>query len=399
METTELQKKQNQMVPDISPQEEFEQAVIATLDLNSWSSGENLSELYARLEYEVRDAIADEEIIRGQIRNQVFPKIASGRKSVPASGFHRFSVEMIEKAHTGLLFNGGVEGCDGIVLVHDTLPLTITQIGVCLTSYQGEQGSYAHRLYRRDFKLRGEDPVQEALDALEQRKNRGGFNNEDGIDNLSSLARRGVMAYAERAILLEKSNSRWRMGHGHPTPYELFSGHWAHRRELTETALKMMRRMVLEHQKFVFVPSAPGRRELLTLGNALGPLEYLILIPIKEDLINRIKSGGAREPMRSMMLDFAEEVGSEIIIGLYRVSRACPPHIFYAHKDHAQTAALIAMADGTLQEHRGFPMLIDIADNLCRMTFGADGFISSVQEAYAESGQPFRYLTERETRR
>ena len=56
------------------------------------------------------------------------------------------------------------------------------------------------------------------------------------------------------------------------------------------------------------------------------------------------------------------------------------------------------MADSMLQEHRGFPMLIDLADTVCSITFGMDTFVPSVQMAYTEAGQPFRYLGERETR-
>lgn len=41
-----------------------------------------------------------------------------------------------------LLFNGAVEACDGTSVEHGTLPVTITQIGVCLVSYQGDQGSW-----------------------------------------------------------------------------------------------------------------------------------------------------------------------------------------------------------------------------------------------------------------
>ena len=66
--------------------------------------------------------------------------------------------------------------------------------------------------------------------------------------------------------------------------------------------------------------------------------------------------------------------------------------------DIAELAAHIAMADGVLQEHRGFPMLIDLADTVCSTTFGVQSFTPSVQMAYAEAGQPYRYLAERETR-
>ena len=77
---------------------------------------------------------------------------------------------------------------------------------------------------------------------------------------------------------------------------------------------------------------------------------------------------------------------------------AAPPYLFYAHVEHAEMAAHIAMADSLLQEHRGFPMLIDLADTVCSATFGVDHLLSSVQTAYADAGEPFRYLGERETR-
>ena len=96
--------------------------------------------------------------------------------------------------------------------------------------------------------------------------------------------------------------------------------------------------------------------------------------------------------------EFVEEVGPQIVIGLYRASAQAPARLFYAHRDCACEAALIVMADSVLQEHRGFPMLIDLADLVCRSTFGPDAFRGVIQQAYTEAGTPFRYLGERETR-
>ncbi len=85
-------------------------------------------------------------------------------------------------------------------------------------------------------------------------------------------------------------------------------------------------------------------------------------------------------------------------MGVYRASAAAPPYLFFSHIDHACQAALIAMGDSVLQEHRGFPMLIDLADMVCRTTFGNDIFNNTVQMAYAHAGEPFRFLNERQTR-
>ena len=108
--------------------------------------------------------------------------------------------------------------------------------------------------------------------------------------------------------------------------------------------------------------------------------------------------GGHYRETRKRMEDFCSDIAPKIVIGLYRVWEGAPPYMFYAHKDCAEMAAHIAMADSMLQEHRGFPMLIDLADTVCGTTFGLDSFVSSVQIAYTDAGQPFRYLGERETR-
>ena len=61
-------------------------------------------------------------------------------------------------------------------------------------------------------------------------------------------------------------------------------------------------------------------------------------------------------------------------------------------------AVHIALADSVLQEHRGFPLLIDLADAVCRGVFGRESIEGPVATAYAEAGAPWRYLSERETR-
>jgi hypothetical protein len=75
-----------------------------------------------------------------------------------------------------------------------------------------------------------------------------------------------------------------------------------------------------------------------------------------------------------------------------------PAQMFYAHRDFAHEAALIAMADSIMQEHRGRPMLLDMADGLCKTYFGAETLSRPAQSAFAQAGEPYRYLDERTTR-
>ncbi len=368
------------------------------LDLNTWTLGEDLAATLDRLEQEVGEALKREDETKRTVRQVVFPRLRNAPEAPTNAGLYQAQRQHLERIHTGLLFNGGVEACDGTSVVHDTIPLTITQIGVCLVSYNGQQGAWTHRLYRRDLRSKVADPVDEILAVLNRREKREAVGQEG--DSLSELAQRGIMAYAERAILREKSSASWRMGHGSPAPYELLTGLWSSQRERIRVSLDLIRWYVLEHKRFIFVPSAPRKRHWLTIGNALRPLEFAIIQTLKPEIERMIENGGYREAsgVKREMEKFRDEVAPEIVIGLYRTWEAAPPYLFYAHKDYAEMAAHIALADSLLQEHRGFPLLIDLADTVCRTTFGADSFASLVRMAYADAGQPFRYLGERETR-
>jgi hypothetical protein len=357
--------------------------------------------MYSRLEVEVAEAVRKESALHKQIRDQIFPLLRTRQGAPRDAGVWQVKLLRLEEVHRKVLFNGGVEACDGTVASHDTLPVTITQIGVCLVSYRGDQGSWVHRLYRRDLRTTTtKSPVEETMELLDRRRQRGAVDQEGVRDKLSELARRGIMAYAERAVLLDRSSAPWRLGHGNPTPYELVTG--SGMPELLRASLDLLDRLVSGHRKFVFVPSATSARELLTIGNALQPLEYAI-IDTNEALLSAIASGHYRgegwQNLERRVTEFARECGRQIVVGVYRASGLAPAQVFFAHVDHSHEAALIAIADSVLQEHRGFPMLIDLADTTCRAAFGADTFNMSAQLAYAAAGEPWRYMAERQTRR
>lgn len=379
-------------------EEVFGESFTDTLNPDSWTVGEDLASAYARLEEEVAHALATEDELRRKVRETVFSRLGVNPDAPKNVGVYQARVSELEKVQRGLLFNGGVEACDGINAVHDTLPLTITQIGVCLVSYNGQQGAWAHRLFRKDLRERLSDPVEEVLRVLERREGREA-QGQTG-NQLSELARRGIMTFAERAILKQKSTSPWRMGHGNPLPYELLTGLWSSHHSRISLSVSLMKWYVEDHKRFVFVPSAPRKRHLLTIGYALNPLEFAIVQTLKPDIEALIQTGGYRREsgVLQIMEELCEEIAPQIVLGLFRAWHGAPPFIFYSHVDHAHIAAHIALADSVLQEHRGFPMLIDLADSVCKSTFGVDTFMASVQTAYADSGEPFRYLAERETR-
>lgn len=385
----------NPVIDDEAFGSAYGESLDATLNIDTWQLGGDLEGLYQRLEEEVHDAVATENAMRETIRREIFPRLRTRPNAPKIAGCYRATTADLRRVHHSLLFNGAVEACDGTSVEHDTLPVTITQIGICLVSYQGDQGSWTQRLYRRDLRASTGNILDDLLALLDNRSQRGSTDNDER-GRLSDLARRGIMTYAERAILTHKAQAPWRIGHGNPTPYELLTGSGS--MKLLENSLAVMRDLVLQHRKMIFISSAPSDRNWLTLGQALHPLEFFIFETAQQRMEAIVSAGHYSKKYLQLAEEFCKEVGPHIAIGVYRASAAAPPYLFFAHADYACEAALIAMADSVLQEHRGFPMLIDLADTICRTTFGNDIFNNAIQMAYAHAGEPFRFLNERQTR-
>jgi hypothetical protein len=384
----------------------FGESLRDVLDLRTWTPGRDLGDEYRRIEQEVREGLADEDEAQRRIRRNGLALLADPATAPPHGGAYQADLRLIPRVHRGLLFNGGVECCDATVHTHDTLPLTVHQIGVSLVSYRGDQGTWQHRLFRRDLRRRG-DPLDDFIRGLERRAGRAALNHGAGDDTLGELARRAVMDYSERAVLLRHSKAIWRMGHGNPVPYELLTG--AGMLELMVTATTMLRELI-ERKKFVFVSSEPRDRLLLTIGQSLGPMQYAVV----ESLDTRLRHWLHQRRFAAdtaTLLDWAGEVitpaewiprfldrvASRVLVGVFRASRHAPAHVFYAHADDVHLAAHIVLADSRLQDHRGFPLLIDLADRVCGDVFG--GRLQHLTEsAYAAAGAPWRYFSERTTR-
>jgi hypothetical protein len=383
-------------VPADAFERAFGEPLARVLDLNTWSPGEDLAALYQRLEQEVGEALAQEDRVGRRVRAEVLPRLARRPQAPPGAGVFRVTPDQVERVHRGLLFTGAVEACDGASAFLDTMPVTIAQVGVALVSYRGDQGTWVERLFRRDLRVADDDPAAEALALLEARRQRGGLGQERR-DALTRLARRGLMTYAERAALVYRSQARWRVGHGAPAPLELLTGSGSY--ELLRASLDMLTELIAGHRRFLFVPSEPEDRLLLSIGNALAPLEFAVVYRASERLEPMLeRSGHLPPPLERRLSEFVHAVGGQIAVGVFRASRAAPPQVFYSHLELAHEAGLIAVADSTLQEHRGFPLLLDLAHAVCRAAFGAEVFHGTARAAYAAHGAPFRYLSERQTR-
>jgi hypothetical protein len=380
------------------------------LNLDTWERDPDLAALCQRIENEVGEAVQTENSFDETTRREIFGRLANRPGAPAGAGVYQATSDQLIKVCKQVLFNGAVEVCDGTRKEFETLPLTITQIGVCLASYQGNQQSFAHRLYQRDLRMKSGDLLEDLLALLDNRKRR----NDNGVEerSLSTLARRAIMTFAERSALTYRSSAPWRMGHGNPCPYELMSGAGIYEggnMVLLHRSLDVLTDLIANHKRFVFVPSESADKRLLTLGHALKGGEYAIVQTAQADLLKIVdevtvdglpvgRAGHYNREDRKRVMAFCKEIGDQIGVGIYRAAESAPPYLFYGHVDHMHEAALIVLADSLLQDHRGFPLLIDLADRLCRVAFGNDIFDGAIQNAYARAGAPFRFLGERQTR-
>lgn len=368
----------------------FGQSLGGLLDVGKWPEGGDLAALYPRLRDQVSESALMQQRSRKPIRDTIFPRLRS---------VYRITAEQVRDIQTGLLFNGGAECCDGTVQHHDSLVLGVTQIGFSLVRYQGSHGRWVQRLYRRDLTERFADPAAEALALLKRRSQRES-DIEESRDRLARLARRGLMDYAERAALCRLSTAVWKIGQGYPVPDSLLMPTSP---ELVREGIAVMRDLLLRHRKFVFVASETADRLALHIGDALEPGEFAILCTLEKDLsdtkLQHLAASryGHREETR-LIEEFVREARSQLVKGVYRAAEHAPPHVFYAHAEHDSEAGALAIADSVLQPLRGFPMLIDLADLVCRHAFDGASFQGTLRNAYAATGEPTRFLGERETR-
>src|SRR5262245_10770806 len=91
-----------------------------TLDIRTWVPGD-LSQEYSRIEQEVREAVQLESQLQRNIRKEIFPLLKTAPRAPKGAGVYGpIDTAAVAKIHQGLLFNGGVEACDGTHTVHDT---------------------------------------------------------------------------------------------------------------------------------------------------------------------------------------------------------------------------------------------------------------------------------------
>ncbi|WP_224366241.1 hypothetical protein [Hyalangium versicolor] len=385
---------QGRFIGDDDYKSSFKEELEKTLDLETWSIGLDIERLIDDIRGQVSHSSTAEEDIQATVRAGILGNLKEYTR-LDVAGVYQASEERLRTVFEALLFPGRVEAVSSIVASHDSLPLGITQLGVAVVGYGGMSGTFSQRLFRKELSTEDEDPIRAAMECMGARHERSGTGRRDMV---SALARRGLRDYAERAILLDKSQAEWRIGQGNPCSQGLLTGSGYPR--LLMASLKMLSRLIGGHKKFVFVPHAMEERGYLTLGHALRPGEYAIIKTLESDSAHAMEGWSyPNEEYRGAALSFVRKYCGDILIGLFRASEHAPPSLFFAHREHVHVAAHIVMADSLIHPRRGFPMLLEVADSSCRGVFGTDSFQGLVQDAFTRAGGKYQYINERRWQR
>ncbi|MET0405712.1 MAG: hypothetical protein ABW123_25050 [Cystobacter sp.] len=254
----------------------FGEELAATLDLKGWELGFDPKHLLSRFKKQVLSAVHQEDAVRDAIRQEFFPRLKKLQDAPPSAGVYRVSPENLATIHENLLFPGRVEAVNSVVSSHDSLPIAITQIGVAIVSYGGDTGVFSQRLFRKEMSTQT-DGRKLLREVFERRQARA----VEEEDTLSKLARRNIRAHAELSLLLDRSVADWRMGYGNPCSRELLSG--SGYSSLLTASLELLKRLIQDQRKFVFIPNSLEDRAFLTLGNALFGGEYAVIDTLEAD--------------------------------------------------------------------------------------------------------------------
>jgi len=360
------------------------QSVATALDLEGWQEGTALEETLTRVRAAIERSIRDECRLRETIRSNILAKLHEFPAAPAAAGVYHVSDAELRAARRSRLLSGEATACEGVSTGHDSLTATVVGIGVCLVRYDGLINSWRSNFFRHDYDSRVADPIANLKSLLDRRSKRNSpgppASNEDA-DPIHALLRRGFMAAAERRALLEKASTRWRIGGGVPAPLELITGSGS--MELIDLALPMLDELLLKNTRWVFVPSSLSRRAWLTVANALESQEVAIFQNGRPMLDEIIEAATYAPGYRRKVERFASRLGENTVIGAFRATRYAPSQLFVAHADQAVEAGVLAMADASLQPHRGTPLLLELARLGAATGLGTEAFQGIIEASYA----------------
>jgi hypothetical protein len=279
------------------------------------------------------------------------------------------------------LFGGSVCGVDGTLAVVPSAAGGRARIGIVATSYKSDK---IERVVYVSYRQMTE-PVSSPTDYFKKLK---------VVNSYSQLLMRAVMAYAERDLALRRSEG-WKFVHGELLPYELRTGA-GRPASVLPMCLELGARLI-ENKQTIGVVEGSDNIDLLNAVEMLDRFEYVeakgldrdldVFLNGEEDPFNpgqRLRGAHFNDADRRRVEEFIERYGAKIKVGIFKVG--LKPFIFQAHVDNFDKAAALVMQDASMQALRGFPLLLDYADQICSQHLASKDFEKQIHFKTARFG-------------
>lgn len=288
----------------------------------------------------------------------------------------------LEKEKT-LLSSGAVIGIDGTVAQHKTISGIMAQFGIIAVNYLNEKIQHSCFVSEAKFK-------EEILDVADYL-----FSHEPQNQTLSNLVIRAILLYKEREVgLNERFGNKYKIFHGPLLPFELMTG--LGKLRALESTVELLGRVIKNKNSFSII-SRSQNDAYIRLGLSLNPFEYVELkhTNLGKEILNNprfLPKDKWREDEFILVNEFLLKSATNIKIGVIKISER--PYVFHAHSEIFDLAARIIARDSMFQREKGFPLLIDYADNLCSTYFKASDFNKIIEYQLAKEGEFLSEMSE-----
>ncbi|MBZ0285242.1 MAG: hypothetical protein K8L97_31200 [Anaerolineae bacterium] len=340
--------------------------------------------------------VASDQQLRHELREIYFPELVQDGTLLDWKCADQRYIELLKQKR---LFTGKVVAADGTLAKYESLSLVGAQIAVSKVGYRGSTGQIVSDLVYWGKELPNNPDVRDIVRAIKSR----GKSLPQKLPNLFLYA---LMTYKERQVLLDSPPEYFKLIQGPIFPHEMLSG--SGKANTMQTCLELIARMIETGNYACIISNSTAYRDLKMLGLALNPGEYIVVRTgdeLLEDFLDNanytntpIPQYGNRSQIR-VFKDFQQKYGSKVVQGVLRAHPLSPPYIFYCNADQLHEAVHILLADASNTGARGFPLLIDLADQYCSGAFKASEYTNfmNAEFSYAAGGSGV-YQSERTTR-
>lgn len=284
-----------------------------------------------------------------------------------------------------LLSSGKVVGIDGTIATHMTITGTMAQIGVVAVNYLNEKIQHSYFISETNYK----QDIKDVTDYL--------YSHENINRVVSTLVLRAALQVRERELgLKDKFKDKYKIYHGPLIPFEMLASPGKAELKVLDVTLDVLEKMVANKKCFSIV-SRSQNDAYIRAGLSLEQGEYVklkksVALEILEDRTLVKDKDSWREEDFLKVNNFINQRAMKIKVGVIKISQR--PYVFHAHEEIFDLAARIIARDSIFQKEKGFPLLIDYADNLCSTYFKASDFNKIIEYQLAKEGEFLSEMSE-----